>query len=446
MSILIVGIIVNWTRTPQKGPVVATVTLGQAGIGMISIDTSTSRVFIVNGPSTRVSVLDTMTGTLMRSIALPMVASALAVAEREGHVFVGAGTSIQMLDARDGQPLRTTIISPNPINNTLHLVIDESQSRLYVANSGSQQCMIAACTPNDGIVDVLDAHTGRLLRIIVLRGQGVTSLALDTRTHHLLVTGGSTIPGHGYLSVIDPAVGRVLKRLALNTVPTPWIPPVVDSMMGRVVVTGDPSIQPGPPRVNVDVLDTQRSRRLRTISLLGVAANTVIDEQLGVIFITDSGPVHSVTTRTSWGSRVAFLPVGAGSLHVLDAHTGAVRRTITLTGTPIAVVVDMRHRHVLVLQAGRLDAHGMPAGTGSIAVIDERGKRLLRTVQIGMGAFTMALDVRSSHLFLEGVESSGAAPNDFLAWLPYWLRRYLPAPTVFHNISDIIMTLDTADL
>jgi len=445
-ALVLAALALAWPQPLPAGPLVASVPVASASLGTLVLDPSDSHVFVAGYGTAQLTVLDATTGALLPSVALPTRPYALAVAPRQGRVFAAAGTTLWMLDAHTTQLLRVAPLSPNPSNNALHLLLDEARGRLYVATSGALSCTPTRCTPGDGAVDVFDARTGRPLRTLTLPRQGSMALALDPATHLLLLSGADPTPGRGHLTVLDPATGRLVRRLALALTPAPWSPPLVDHTTGCLVVAGDPFAWPGPPRLALALLALPRGRPLRTLLLAGGAseAPATFDGRTGALYVPDRGPLRAVTTRTTGGSTTLFLPRGPGRLLVLNARTGATRRTLPLPGTPLALVLDAPHGHLLVLLEGRLDAQGRPTTSGTLAVLDARSG-LLRSVPVPVGAFALALDPRSGHLVIESA-GGGTPVSDPWPWVPPWARRHLPLPPPPPGASGTLTILDTARL
>src|SRR5207248_11777698 len=167
----------------RSGRVLRTLGVGDAPVAL-AIDERSGRVFVVNegpehdgfpiGPSS-ISVLDAGTGTVLRTITVGYRARALAIDERQGHVFVAnSGTdTVSMLDARSGSILRTTTVGTAP----LALAVNERTGRLFIANNG------------DNSVSVLDTTTGRVERTVSV-GAGPGAVAVDEGANDVVVRMG----------------------------------------------------------------------------------------------------------------------------------------------------------------------------------------------------------------------------------------------------------------
>src|SRR5205823_336523 len=76
------------------------------------VDARSGHAFVANSGDGTVSVLDARTGSVVRTVAVDLHPSALAVDARSGHVFVANeyDGSISMVDARSGRVLRTMAV------------------------------------------------------------------------------------------------------------------------------------------------------------------------------------------------------------------------------------------------------------------------------------------------------------------------------------------------
>src|SRR5207248_1373783 len=154
------------------------------------------RAFVVDwaGSAARasVSVLDTATGTLLRSVPIGVNPRAVALDRRAGRVFVlndgaypapGHGT-ISVLDALAGQVLRTDTIDAYPRT----MATDARTGRMVLVSASG--------------VSVLDSRTGAIVRRTPLAVAGdATALAMDSRLGRAFTIGRA--PRHGFHSAID---------------------------------------------------------------------------------------------------------------------------------------------------------------------------------------------------------------------------------------------------
>jgi DNA-binding beta-propeller fold protein YncE len=136
---------------------------------------------------------------------------------------------------------------------------------------------------------------------------------------------------------------------------------------------------------------------------------------------------------------------------VIDARSGVVLRTIPIGPATTAVAVDGRRGRLYVTNWGAVDPSGNFVAQGTLTVLDERSGRVLRTVAVGVNPMDLALARRAGRLFVINVGSFGPVRAvDPWAWMPRWLRHWLPflhqhAPTP-RRIPGSVTVLDTSRL
>ena len=349
-----------------------------------------------------VVMLRTAADPVLRTISAGLWESPCVVDESSGHAFVGitdpgGHIRIAMLDAATGavvriipmpgwarllavdeQTARIVAASPDGVRvldarsgalvRVVHLsptpnaaMVDERAGRIYVAGFGGTTCTNQTCTTSDGVLAVLDARSGRLLHTTTLHHQGWTALALDGHAHHL--TGTSTvgvISTQGAVSIFDRASATVSARLLYRSPLAPVVrpSPVVDEVTGRAFLL---TASYGGRRYagSLEVLDTHSGRLLRAIPFGTGLADVALDERIGRVFATAFGSVRMVTIPESGGGSVTFpAPAGAGSVWVIDARSGVVLRTIPIGPATTAVAVDGRRGRLYVTNWGAVDPAG----------------------------------------------------------------------------------------
>lgn len=369
-----------------------TVAGGVPPTSAIAVDARTRRAFVLGGNDT-VVMLDSRTGAVLGRIRASTAAIALAVDERTGRVFVvnsfmhagGAGT-VSVLDARSGHLLRTVAVRNVPYA----VAVDERAGRVFVLNA-------SAGSDIRGPVSILDAGSGRLLRTVFAGANGAPlidphTLAVDTRRGRLfVVTGGLLDNGPGnVLSVLDATTGQIIQSQAISPGGV-----AVDEQIGRAYLSESGVLE---------VLDSASGRAL---------------------IKAQAGPDFGVPLVDARRGRL-FLSTPTG-ITIRDSGSGAILHTVTLSrysATPLAV--DERTGRVLVAVIGAYDPSTYsPTGYGRVSVVDGRSGAVLYTVTVGPGPQAAAIDPATGHAFI--VTSGGTAPIAARwAWLPPWLRRWLP--------------------
>lgn len=180
-------------------------------------DDRTNRIFVTEtspanvGAGSTVSVLDARTGAWIRRSAAGVGPGPVAVDERTGHIFVqdlGASTVV-MLDARSGVPLRTIALGGpsiltqvNVIGNPLpaFIGVDAATSRVFVGRYGA--------------VTMLDSHTGTILKTVQV-GRIPIAMDIDARTARVFVLNKKDV-----VSVLDARTGALLQTMRVGH--SPW--------------------------------------------------------------------------------------------------------------------------------------------------------------------------------------------------------------------------------
>jgi DNA-binding beta-propeller fold protein YncE len=172
--------------------------------------------------------------------------------------------------------------------------------------------------------------------------------------------------------------------------------------------------------------------------LAGAARDVAVDQRSGRVFITDTGPERFLQKMVAGsGGLGAFMPLGPGSLHVLDARTGAPLALVSVGMAPNAIAVDERRNRVYVVNAGSHDAYGTAGSTsivirapiygpGGLSVLDATSGRLLRSVALGTQPSSIALDAPTGQIIIGDTGDSAPHPQpDPWGWLPRPVRRFL---------------------
>ena len=281
----------------------------------IALDARRGRAYVINRGSANgegmsvgigsVSVLDTESGRVVRTVSLPVPPRAVATDTRTGRVFVAGGAwgkpgRVDVLDGASGRLLHTVAVDPNP----MAVVADERAGHTFVVCAGVY--------PRLGSVTTLDTRDGHLLRMTTI-GHFPLAVTVDGRTGRVFVVNGGDAAGTGNVSVIDAASGRVLRIVAPGPSPSAL---AVDSRAGRVYVTTNSK--------SVAVLDA-RSGSIEGAVPMGAylsgasGASIAVDERRGRAYIA-----------------------GADGTRVIDTESGRVRRVAGARGSVVAVDVAGR--------------------------------------------------------------------------------------------------------
>jgi DNA-binding beta-propeller fold protein YncE len=175
----------------RSGTLVRTIPLGPGLMALAAVP-STGRIFVACASDSTVRVFDTRRGALLRAVRVGAAPWSMAVDEPAGRVFVAtAGDhSLSTLDARTGRLLHTTRLDggSNPLaTDPYAMAVDAARDRLYVAQWGRLD--VSGHFESRGTLSILEARTGALLRRIAV---GVTpqAMAVDETSGRLVVASG----------------------------------------------------------------------------------------------------------------------------------------------------------------------------------------------------------------------------------------------------------------
>ncbi len=317
-------------------------------------DERTGHVFVASIFGSQLSMLDAMTGEVIRSVDLPDGASAVAIDGRDDRVFVpvhGVNSNndeIVMLDARSGDIVGTTPTGQNPYA----VAIDESTRRVFVANR------------DDASITMIDAASGKALRTVAV-GQQPRDVTVDERTNRAFVVNELDQS----VSVLNATTGQVVRTVGLDA--TPW-QSLVDWHSGRVFLTGGSG--------TITTLDATTGTVIATTDLGMPAFGGIVNEATNRVLLTNE-------TDTT--------------VSILDGTTGRLLRTVTVGKTPQALAVDARTGRAFVAVAGPLDRDGFTAKEpGSIVVLDSVTGAIQGRVAAGYNPHVIVTNTRTGRVFV----------------------------------------------
>ena len=295
------------------------------------------------GPSDALYMLDTRTGTLLRTITIPFGPLAIGEDEQGKRIFVvsaggmkGNGVSflgtgvVSMLDARNGMMRWHTGVGVHPAA----VAVDATTRRVFVVNAGQ----MGRIGLGPGSVSVLDAETGRVVGTIPV-GRGAVAAAVDNRAGRVFVANEESRS----ISMLDARSGVILRTVSVGFATAL----AVDEMAGRVIVANGGS-------GTVSVLDAATGAIVRTVIVAGGPTAVAIDARTHRAFITSTGgrsrAVPRRLPRVLSGLVSLFVdPQAQTYVSVLDTRSGALLRDVHVgCGVPREIAVDQRMGHAFV--------------------------------------------------------------------------------------------------
>ena len=165
-----------------------------------------------------VQTVDTTTGVLLRTVRFKGSEAKVAVDPAAGRAIVidGLGSTLRVLDSHTGRVVSTVRVA---IGFT-DLAVDERTHRAFA-------------TSFDGRVSMIETRTGRVLTGIRL-SRGFNRVAVDAARQWVLVSSADGSPT-GRLNVLDARTGRSLRIIDLPLTPDLL---AVDEQSGRIIVAG----------------------------------------------------------------------------------------------------------------------------------------------------------------------------------------------------------------
>ncbi len=272
--------------------VVATVRVGVSPAQM-AVSPDQRSVYIANTGSDTVSVLDTKTNTVARTIALPRgsrpIGIALSPSGRSLYTADGGANRVSVLDTRSKRVVTSMRVGTQPVD----VAVAPDGKTLYTANSGSDD------------VSVIDATTHRVIRTIPT-GRFPSSVAVTRNGTSVYVTNELSD-----VTVINAGTGTVQAKLAS---PSPFS--VAMSLKGdRAYVTG---LGPG----TLTSIDTGTHRVRSTVSV--------------GTYGTDPFTVRA-------GSDALYVAnQGASTLSIIDPSTFKTTATVATGNSPYGIAVVQR--------------------------------------------------------------------------------------------------------
>jgi len=262
-------------------------------VASIGVDEGAGRVVVADEEGARVTILDTRTGRVQRTTRVGRAPLATAVDGSLGLAYAVAGGAyragypagegaVSVLDTRTGRVRRTVTVGVMPGA----IAVDDAAGLAVVANSG------------DRTVSMLATRDGALHGAAVPVGARPSAVAVDARNGRAYVVNA----GDNTVSVLDIRRRVIVRTVRVSVSPRAI---AIDSTRGLVLVAADGPLDaqgyPVGPGV-VDVLDAGSSAVVRTVAV-GVAPRAIaVDGQGGRVIVINSGGV--VGAPFGWASRL----------------------------------------------------------------------------------------------------------------------------------------------
>ncbi len=179
--------------------------------------------------------------------------------------------------------------------------------------------------------------------------------------------------------MLDTTTGNIVDMASVGPSPTAI---GLDSTTGRVFVASHDDNK-------VTVLDAKSGAVLNIVAVGAGPVALAVDAHLNRVYVAGEGKTDD-----------NGFPVGAGSLTVLNATTGAVLRSARLGQGPLAMAVDAQTGHVYVTLEGPTDLSGNPRAQGSVTVFNATTAATLASLHTGYFPSALAVDERTSRAYI----------------------------------------------
>lgn len=248
----------------------------------IVVDERARRVFATSERGI-VSIFDARTGALLHHVDVHGIPGTITVDAAAGRVFVLCrDNTVRLLDARTGAVSR--ILS---LPDTLTFMATDPWTGHAFAGSPRRN-------NSAGLVRMLDARSGTVLRAIAVAPGAPWGHAVATRDGRLFVTTASG----GAVLVLDGRSGRLLESIHAGPFPFAL---AVDGRRGRAFVLNGWGGA-------VTILDTRRGTIARTVFVGAQPTAVAVDERGGHVFVVDSGGMAELADP--WRNVPAWIPPG----------------------------------------------------------------------------------------------------------------------------------------
>lgn len=360
----------------EAPPAVVTTQVGRGPLA-VAVDAQSGHAFAVNCAADTVSMLDTRTAMVVQTVGVVAHPRAVVVDSRTHRAFVVNGQgAVSVLDTATGTVLRTVAglnESSTCYNHAcqscsaLALVSDEQTGHLFVAAIRRPGSFSAPLPVN--AVSTLDGRSGAVLNTVGLGHGSGMDMVLAARAGRVFVTDRAD----GTVSVLDAATGHAIRTVSLDT----QLGATASDERSQHVFVASSSDN------TVSMLDARSGRRLRTITLPAQPAGLADDEQTGRLFVTTTDDtlrildarsgalLHTVTAGKDPTTvvvdglrrRVFVLnrsdgAASADSVSVLDATSGRLLRRVVVGRLAGEMALDATSGRLLVVNQGGAGAPG----------------------------------------------------------------------------------------
>lgn len=331
----------------------------------IAVSQRTGNVFVASSSNNQVLVFNgrrSITADTLIHTNAARWPYAIVASEKSERVFISnyADASISMLDAVNGEVLRTTVVDEWPQG----LVVLEQAARILVLYE------------DNSIVSLLDSESGSLLTTIALSEHLVAAVASE-RSNRIFVVGdeiNEVTDAHTRVHVLEAHTGNLLYSISLDLYSP--VTAAVEEEQGRVFV-----VTSGGLLGDIAVLDAQTN-----VASQALLHTITVGEGAGAIVVNGKarrGFVALNNISTSVEGRIA----------IIDTASGTVLRSTPISSKPNALALDRTSGRIFI-------ADGSRNQRGRVTMLDPIDGTIARQVVTGEWPVAMAIDQVTGRVFV----------------------------------------------
>jgi YVTN family beta-propeller protein len=255
----------------------------------VNIDTKQRILYVANIGSNTVSVIDTLTNKIISNTIVGRTPAAISEDPDDGFLFTANRDSdtVSVIDTENYQLLRNIVVGSSPLG----IAVNTITHTLYVVNSGSNTISII------NYYSEITGHSFRLSKPIktIYVGETPDGIAIDAVTNRIYVSNGYA----NTISVIDGETNSVVKTILVGTAPMRL---AVNSITNMIYVVNNQADI-------VSVIDGETNSVVKTILVGYYPYGIAVDPDTNRIYVTNSlqnemyvinGVTNSVTAGISF--------------------------------------------------------------------------------------------------------------------------------------------------
>lgn len=263
----------------------------------LAYDNGKGQVFVANGASNNVSVINDTTNRVVASIAVRSQPDGVVYDWGKGEVFVANSISnnVSVISDSSDEVLANISVATAPLYRSYPtgVAYDSGKGEVFVAGSSSNSISV--------INDTTNRVTANISGTAIVDPWGVV---YDSGKGEVFVADNDGGMGIGNVSVINDSTNSVISNISVGVTAGP-IAVAYDSAMSEVFVADYDS-------GNVSVISDTTNAVVATIPVGTNPYGLAYDSGIGAIFVANlDGNVSVVDDRTN--TVVATIPLGAGS-------------------------------------------------------------------------------------------------------------------------------------